>query len=165
MSALTHRCREVIPVVASFAALTIAVIVVWTYLIKPWPGVTTSNNWTLVNQPAKGYYHPGEVLAWTKSEVCTPEGETTVQFLARRQVPPGAFDFLMYTRILRYPVSSCNSPNLTQIVVPFDLQSGTYDVLIRACTDTPNPRDTCIEAEGPTFQLVNVAFGNSPQSK
>jgi hypothetical protein len=161
VSELTHKCREVIPLVASFCALVLALGVVWFYLIKPWPGVQSSNDWKLVDPPPAGVYQPGQLLTWQKPEVCTPEGETTVQFLARRQVPPGAFDYLMYTRILRYPVASCNSPNVTRIVIPEDLASGRYDVLVRACTDTPNPRDTCIEVEGPTFNLLNPTFGSS----
>ena len=162
MIAFSQRCRKAIPLVLSFGALVLALGVVWFYLIKPWPGVQSSNDWTLLNEPSVGYYQPGEVLAWQKPEVCTPEGETTVQFLARRQVPPGAYDFVMYTRILRYPVASCNTSNITLIIVPTGLPSGTYDILVRACTDTPNPRDTCIEVEGPTFKLVNVAFGSTP---
>ena len=161
----THRCKQAIPLVVSALALIITLSVVWVYLIKPWPGVETSNNWTLVNPPASGVYKPGEVITWTKPRVCTPEGNTTVQFLATRQYPPGAYDFLMYTRFLRYSEPSCNEPNITRIVVPADLQSGRYKILIRACTDTPNPRDTCIDVEGPTFDMVNTTFGETPSDQ
>lgn len=158
MTKFTHRCRQTLPLVASIVGLALTIVIVWFYLLKPWPGVESSNEWTLVDPPADGVYEVHDILTWTKPKVCTPAGNTTVQFLATREIPPGAFDYLLYTRILRYPVEDCNTPNVTRILIPNQLSTGTYRITINACTDTPNPRDTCNVFEGPLIKVYNPSF-------
>lgn len=151
MKVFAHRCREIIPLVLSFAAFALAVFSVWFFFFKPWPAVETSDNWILVDEPAEGYYVGGEFVSWLKPRVCVPEGETTAQIFFVRTLPDGIGTVrqLAYTRIFLLDHDDCRTPNSTTIMVPYDLLPGSYDILVRTCTNTPSPLDACIEAAGP----------------
>lgn len=144
-----HKCKEIIPLALSFAAFGLAVFSVWFFFFKPWPGVQTSDNWTLVDEPKNGYM-VGEFVTWEKPRVCIPEGETTTQIFFIRELPDGGtVKQLAYTRVFLLDREDCREPNRTTIMVPYDLLPGPHQVLIRACTNTPSPIDTCVEAAGP----------------
>ena len=138
--------------------LLITLAGIWYYLLKPWPGVESSNDWTLVNPPAGAVYEPGELITWTKPRVCVPLGVTTVQFLMRADLPTGTLDTLVNTRIFTVDAEYCREPNYTTIRLPDWLPAGEFHLVLRACTDTPNPRDTCVEVPGPTFRVKGNAF-------
>ena len=151
MSTFTHKCREIIPLALSFAGLGLAIVSVWFFFLKPWPGVVADDSWAIVDTPVKDYYVPGETLTWAKPKVCIPPGETTMQILFERELESGAgtVQQLAYTRIFHLTEESCSEPNFTSIMVPFGTLAGRYDIKLRACTNTPSPIDTCVEASGP----------------
>lgn len=155
-----HKCREIIPLALSFIGFGIAVFSVWFFFFKPWPGVITSDNWTIVDEPENGYYRNGDLLTWSKPVVCIPAGETTTQIFFIRELPNGLGDVqqLAYTRVFHLNQQDCREPNYTTIVVPYDLQPGEHQIRLRACTNTPSPIDTCVEAEGPRI-LVHDSAG------
>ncbi len=138
--------------------LLITLVGLWYYLLKPWPGVESSNDWTLVKPPASGVYESSSLITWTKPKVCVPQGVTTVQFLLRADIPTGTLDSVAYTRIFTVDSEYCREPNFTTIRLPEWIPSGTFRLVLRACTDTPNPRDTCVEVAGPTFTVKGEAF-------
>lgn len=146
-----HKCKEFIPLVLSFVGLGIAIFSVWFFLLKPWPGVTASKDWKLIDPPADGSYSVGDIVAWEKAHVCVPPGETTVQIFFIQELPDelGQFRRVAYTRVWLLNKEDCRDPNFTSIMVPFDVLPGTHDILLRACTNTPSPIDTCIETPGP----------------
>jgi hypothetical protein len=150
-----HKCREVIPLALSFIGFGIAIVTVWFFLLRPWPGVTAAEDWTLINPPADGVYSTGDLVSWEKSNVCVPAGETTVQIFLVQEVPPefggGELRRLAYTRIFYLEKADCRNPNYTSLMVPFDTLPGSYDILLRACTNSPSPIDTCVETPGPTL--------------
>lgn len=152
----THKCKQAIPLVLGWVLLGTLVFSVWFFLIKPWPGVEASDDWKLVD--AKRVYSPGDELTWEKTRVCIPEGETTVTVLFNRELPEelGEFQRVAYTRIFHYTRYDCRQPNTTTITLPVDLTSGEHTIVIRACTNTPSPIDTCIETPGPTFLVLRT---------
>lgn len=154
MTRLRHNALLVVAVIG--LALTLGVL--WYYLLKPWPGVESSNDWKLVNPPVSGVYDSNSLITWTKPKVCVPYGVTTVQFLLRTDIPTGTLDSVAYTRIFTVEEEYCRAPNYTTIRLPDWLPAGTFHVVLRACTDTPNPRDTCVEVAGPTFRVKGDAF-------
>jgi hypothetical protein len=153
------RCRELLPLWIAIVLSVLAGIVVWVYLLKPYPGVESSNDWTLIDPPPNAGYRIGDVITWEKPRVCVPVGATTVQLLVRTLTPTGTFDAVAYTRVItNVDEGYCREPNRTAVVVPDFLPNGDYQMILRACTDTPNPRDTCIEVEGPRFAVVGSKF-------
>ena len=138
--------------------LIVTVAGLWYYLLKPWPGVESSDDWTLVNAPASGVYEAGGLITWSKPRVCVPQGVTSVQFLMRAEIPNGTLDSVAYTRIFTVDAEYCREPNFTTIRLPDWLPAGEFHIVLRACTDTPNPRDTCVEVAGPTFRVKGDAF-------
>lgn len=156
---MARRCRELIPLWIAIAIAALATVTVWVYLLRPYPGVESSNDWTLIDPPPGNAYHVGDVIAWGKPRVCVPVGVTTVQFLVRSPIPTGTFDSVAYTRIItNVGEGYCNEPSRTAVIVPDFLPNGDFQIILRACTDTPNPRDTCIEVEGPRFTVVGSKF-------
>lgn len=154
LARIRHGSFLVLAVIGLFVTLW----VVWFYLLKPWPGVESSNDWTLVSPPPGEVYEGGELLTWTKPRVCVPQGVTTVQFLMRAEIPTGTLDAVAYTRIFTVDAEYCREPNYTTIRLPDWLPAGEFHLVLRACTDTPNPRDTCVEVAGPTFTVKGPAF-------
>jgi hypothetical protein len=153
------RCRELLPLWIAIVLSALAWIVVWVYLLKPYPGVTSSDEWSLIDPPPGARYEVGDVITWQKPLVCVPAGVTTVQFLVRAPIDTGTFDSVAYTRVItNIDEGYCREPNTTAVVVPDFLPNGDYQIILRACTDTPNPRDTCIEVDGPRFTVVGSKF-------
>ena len=151
MSAFTHKCREVIPLALSFIGFGIAVVTVWFFFLKPWPGAVVSDDWVIIDNPAKEYYVVGEKLTWSKPKVCLPPGETTMQIYFVRDLADqaGTVQQLAYTRVFHVDTESCQEPSFSIIMVPLDVLPGQYDIRLRACTNTPSPLDTCVDAAGP----------------
>jgi hypothetical protein len=150
-----HRCKEVIPLALSFVGFGIAILTVWFFLLKPWPGVTASDDWKLINEPASGTYSIGDLVAWEKSNVCVPAGETTVQIFFIQDLPNGLGELrrMAYTRVWLLQANDCRNPNFTSIMVPYDVLPGQYEILLRSCTNSPSPIDTCIETPGPVITV------------
>lgn len=160
MSAFTHKCRQIIPLVLSFAGFGLAVVSVWFFFFKPWPGVVADDDWSIVDVPMKDYYTPGETLTWAKPKVCIPPGETTMLIYFERSLESkaGTVQQLAYTRVFHLQAESCSEPSFTSIMVPYGVLPGRYDIKLRACTNTPSPIDTCVEAAGPRI-LVRADDG------
>lgn len=152
-----HRCKQKIPLVAGLVVLALTITTVWYYLIKPWPGVEASPDWTLVDAPPNDEYRPGDILTWTRKRICVPSGVTTVEILTRRELDGDTFDTVTYKRYITTD-GYCGDDAPTSIFVPFFLRNGPTQIIIRSCTDTPNPRDTCVESEGPTFTVVGSPY-------
>lgn len=152
------RVRHGLLHVLAACGLIVTVAGLWYYLLKPWPGVESSNDWKLVNPPVSGVYDSNSLITWTKPKVCVPYGVTTVQFLLRADIPTGTLDSVADTRIFTVEEEYCRAPNYTTIRLPDWLPAGTFHVVLRACTDTPNPRDTCVEVAGPTFTVRGPTF-------
>ena len=147
------------PLVLAVAFLVIALLVVWYYLLKPWPGVYSSDDWKLVDPPPGSVYTQHQTIVWEKPMVCIPEGSTTVQFLLMSRSDIGARYWVAYTVITTNGgPEHCTAPNRTSMNIPDWLSPGTYQIVLRACTDTPNPRDTCIESLGPEFTMARTTF-------
>lgn len=156
---MSPHIRHRAPLVLAVLGLMLTLWGVWYFLLKPWPGVTASDEWTVVNPPPGNVYTSNQPLSWTKPEVCVPPGVTTVQILVRVVTVTGTFDSLAYTRIITNQGETyCRSPNPTTIAVPDWIPNGKFQIIIRSCTDTPNPRDTCLETDGPIFGVTGASF-------
>jgi hypothetical protein len=154
-----HKCKEVIPLMLSFAIFGIAIFSVWFFFFKPWPGVTATDEWILLDTPEKKSYSAGETVTWAKPKVCVPAGETTVQiyFVQELSSGLGTLQKLAYTRVFHLEREDCREPNITSVMIPAEILPGVYDIRLRACTNTPSPIDTCAEVPGPRITVRGVS--------
>ena len=157
MSRFTHRCRQTLPLTSGVLFFAAMLSGVWYYLLKPWPGVEATPDATIVDAPPNNEFRAGDVLTWTKERICVPEGTTTVTFFIRRSTEDLQLDSVAYTRYITTD-GYCGDNAATAIVIPDWLRNGPTQLILRACTDTPNPRDTCIETPGPSFIMTGASF-------
>jgi hypothetical protein len=147
------------------------VVTFFAWLFWPYPTITANGNAVLVNVPSDGVYKTGDVIRWTKTEVCQPAGKSTAEIWAVRvpaeSEPQIILKTLMVHREFEVQDSApdCVKDNPTSVYLFGSVPTGVYNFEVRVCMYNPTPQPNCTVFPGAQNVKIQRIAGNEPVIK